>query len=380
MAVTKKKLSSYIPPKTVDELKGNPDVFIPIVEKNKNNYILPLDDLLNNAEDVAKIYRIDMNGREYTVDELKFIQKSADGVQIKGDSTNFGSTVPLPGRPTDEGKVPVAYYRDGRGYYNLEKYKDSRIPDSSSSNVGQTLIVDEHGIAHWDDGNIFIATYNVTTLAEIETAINAGKGVMLKISNTRFIPMAKHVAGGSVTFTSITAEGNMLTAGIKHYFVTSAGWNSSPTRYNNNNEIHIPSCITANVTTALSDITDTWVTIGDIVIGGHGTQGGGIDISIKHAYSSGTVSAPYHTAFRTTGPNGDNTSTFGDLTLSTSWTRLYAIDQYSGTNNVRCQLDADIWYTLSNIPSHYKITVYKYWDGNNTRLLISAREYWGDSD
>ena len=35
MAVTKKKLSSYVPPKTVDELKGNPDVFIPVVEKIK---------------------------------------------------------------------------------------------------------------------------------------------------------------------------------------------------------------------------------------------------------------------------------------------------------------------------------------------------------
>lgn len=383
MAVTKKKLSSYVPPKTVDELKGNPDVFIPVVEKNKNNYVLPLDDLLNNAEDVVKIYRTDMSGTEHTVDELKFNQKSVDSAQIKNGSTNLGSTVPTPSMATHEGKVPVAYYRDGRGYFNLEKYKDSRIPDSSSSNVGQTLVVDSHGVAHWDDGNIFIATYNVTTLAEIETAINAGKGVMLKVGNTKFIPMSSHVADGSATFTSIAHEGNILTAGIKHYIVTSAGWIVSPDHYNNNNEIHIPSCITANVTTALSDTSSTWVTIGNIIIGGHGTQGGGIDICIKHIYSSGTIPVQYHTVFRTNATSGgeDNTSTFGELTLSTSWTRLFAIGQYSGTNNVQCQLEANVWYTQQYTePSHYKISIYKYWDGTNTRLLISAREYWGDSN
>lgn len=149
MAVTKKKLSSYGPAKSVDELKDNPDVFIPIVEKDKNNYILPLDDLLNNAENVAKIYQTDLGGREYTVDELKFIRKSANTVQIKGDSTNLGSTVPLPSIGTDEGKVPVAYYRDGRGYFILEKYKDGRFPDSDSTKVGQVLTVDAHGVADW---------------------------------------------------------------------------------------------------------------------------------------------------------------------------------------------------------------------------------------
>ena len=35
MAVTKKKLSSYDPPKTINELKGNPNVYVPVVEKIK---------------------------------------------------------------------------------------------------------------------------------------------------------------------------------------------------------------------------------------------------------------------------------------------------------------------------------------------------------
>lgn len=384
MAITKKKLSSYGPAKSVEELKVIPNVFIPVVEKDEHNYILSLDELLNNAEDVTKIYQTDLSGREYTVDELRFIRKSANTVQIKGDSTNLGSTVPLPSIGTDEGKVPVAYYRDGRGYFILEKYKDSRFPDSDSTKVGQVLTVDAHGTAHWDVGNIFIATYNETSLLEIETAINAGKGVMLKVSNAKFIPMTRHIANGSATFTSISTEGNMLTAGIKHYIVTSTGWKISPECYNNNKEIHIPSCITANVTTSLTETTATWATIGKIIIGGHGTQGGGIDISLKYIYSNSTLPVQYHTVFRTsaTASGEDNKSNFGELTLSSSWTLLFAIGQYSGTSttNARCQLEADIWDTEADTPAHYKISIYKYWDGTNTRLLISARECWGDSD
>ena len=154
MAITKKKLSSYGPPKTVEELKVIPNVFIPVVEKDKHNYILSLDELLNNTEAGPKIYYTDINGREYTVEEtLGFIRKSANTVQIKGDSTNLGSTVPLPSIGTDEGKVPVAYYRDGRGYFILEKYKDSRFPDSTSYNAGQALIVNDHGVADWSSIN-----------------------------------------------------------------------------------------------------------------------------------------------------------------------------------------------------------------------------------
>lgn len=85
-----------------------------------------------------------------SVDEIKFNQKGVSTSQIVADSTDLGSTVPLPSLSTDEGKVPVAYYRDGRGYYLLEKYKDDRLPDSNSSDVGKALVVDSHGNPAWD--------------------------------------------------------------------------------------------------------------------------------------------------------------------------------------------------------------------------------------
>lgn len=91
----------------------------------------------------------DLSLNTFEIDNLHFFKKSATTVQIKGDNTDFGSTVPLPAISTDEGKVPVAYYRDGRGYFILEKYKDSRFPDSTSSNAGQTIVVNAQGQAEW---------------------------------------------------------------------------------------------------------------------------------------------------------------------------------------------------------------------------------------
>lgn len=243
------------------------------------------------------------------------------------------------------------------------------------------------GTASWEPGanylnNVFIAIYNTTTYEQIGAAIEAGFAVFLKVSNTRFVPMSRYVANSSAIFTSIGMEGNMLTAGVQHYIVSAGGWFTTPNYYNGNDQIHLPSCMTANVVTTLRDTAEEWLTIGQLKIGGLGTQGGGIDIMMKHA-TDGSLPLQVHTLFRTNATSGgeDNSSTFGEITATAdSWTRLFAIGQYSGTNNVQCQLDADLWDTNTNIPSHYRITIYKYFDGTHTRLLISARESWGDSD
>lgn len=93
--------------------------------------------------------RTGIDGLTYEVDTVHFKQKSAQTAQIMANNTDLGSTVPLPSLNSDEGKVPVAYYRDGRGYFLLEKYKDERLPDSSSSDVGKVLTVNSSGNAIW---------------------------------------------------------------------------------------------------------------------------------------------------------------------------------------------------------------------------------------
>lgn len=101
----------------------------------------------------SDINRYDLGGTGYPVEQLNIFQRSINNAEIKDSLTSLGSTVPTPSMNTDEGKVPVAYYRDGRGYFILEKYKDDRLPDSSSSNVGQALIVDSHGVPVWSSIN-----------------------------------------------------------------------------------------------------------------------------------------------------------------------------------------------------------------------------------
>jgi len=290
--------------------------------------------------------------------KIETVSLITDG-RVKADGSDIGLMAPSVGQ-NDAGKVLVSQWSGSPGI----------------------------GTASWQDGNnylnnVFIAIYGTTTYAEIAAAISAGKAILLKVANTKFIPLSRYVANSSAIFTSISMEGNMITGGIIHYVVSSSGWQTSPNLYNGNQQINLPSCGTANVTTTVQDTASEWLVVGHLKIGGMGTQGGGIDILLKNAFASGNITVQYHTLFRTNASYGgeDNTCTYGSATLTQgSWSRLFAIGQYSGTNNVQCQLDADVWITDTDTPDHYKITIYKYWDGTHTRLLISIREYWGSMD
>lgn len=81
-----------------------------------------------------------------SVKEIKFNQKGVSTAQIMADSTDLGSTVPLPSLSSDEGKVPVAYYRDGRGYYLLERV----IPTHTAQDAGKVLSVDSSNGLKWN--------------------------------------------------------------------------------------------------------------------------------------------------------------------------------------------------------------------------------------
>lgn len=105
--------------------------------------------------------RTGIDSLNYDVDSIHFKQKSAQTAQIMANSTDLGSTVPLPSLNSDEGKVPVAYYRDGRGYFLLEKYKDDRFPDSSSSDVGKVLTVNSSGNAIWQTPTAGVSSVGV---------------------------------------------------------------------------------------------------------------------------------------------------------------------------------------------------------------------------
>lgn len=122
--------------------------------------------------------RTGIDSRTYDVDTVHFNQKSVQTAQIMANNTDLGSTVPLPSLNSDEGKVPVAYYRDGRGYFLLEKYKDERLPDSSSSDVGKVLTVNSSGNATWGNASGG-SSINMSSFREIKTIhIPAGNSSM----------------------------------------------------------------------------------------------------------------------------------------------------------------------------------------------------------
>lgn len=179
---------------------------------------------------VVEVDRTPVNGSATDVDNIHFNQKSVSTTQIVANSTDLGSTVPLPSMNSDEGKVPVSYYRDGRGYYLLEQYKDSRFPDSSSSDVGKVLTVNSRGNAIWDNvgggssiamtsfrdiktihipaGNSYMVT-DLYTIKELpaKTAINMT--VIVRDMNRNGLDMM----GISIKCGGVTIDGNSFTRG-----------------------------------------------------------------------------------------------------------------------------------------------------------------------
>lgn len=174
----------------------------------------------NGNSDIA---RIDVSGNEYDVDKLSIYQRSVSNAEFKDGSTTLGSTVPTPSMASNEGKVPVAYYRDGRGYFLLEQYKDPRIPDSSSSNVNQALIVDSHGVANWTENNSvkYITTSN--TFAEVKALYDAGFLVVYKRDSIYWYTPT-YVTDDYIYFGVIAQRGARPSYYYNVYIAATDGW------------------------------------------------------------------------------------------------------------------------------------------------------------
>lgn len=79
------------------------------------------------------------------VNQIGFHRPGVSTCELKADYTSLGSTVPLPSLNNDEGKVPVAYYRDGRGYYLLERV----IPTHTREDADKVLSVNSSNSLVW---------------------------------------------------------------------------------------------------------------------------------------------------------------------------------------------------------------------------------------
>ena len=247
---------------------------------------------------------------------------------------------------------------------------------------------EDHGI-YIDSNGVFQACTNAalfkctlsTTFAELEAAISAGK-IPFLVAASKVIPMCRYSNGASAWFTDVTMLGNLLTVGAHSYTLTSSGWNEYPKSMNGNEDIHIPSCITARATIVVQDSYAEWIRIGKLIIGGRGNSSGSVSIGVKYSISSGSGTFLTDSTFRTTNTNAngakDNSFEASSVTVSSDqWNALRSIDQYSGTATVNCVYDINMFDTSSNHPSCYNIKIHKLYDGQSSKLYISATESWG---
>lgn len=226
---------------------------------------------------------------------------------------------------------------------------------------------------------VFIATYGISTYSDIQTALTAGKLVVMKY-NSSIYALPARIGTGYIYFTAAWMAGSLLTAGIRHFVCSETdGWYMYPYRVNGTMDVHLPSVQTAKVTTTLQDNFDDWLRIGDIVIGGHGTSGGNIQVGIK-AYDA-SLAADYITdiTHRTSYSGGpDNDITYGSVSTTGTYQPWFVFSQMDGTNQVDCNYLINMYKTSGTNPHHVRVSIRKTFINQHTTIFLTGELMWGE--
>ena len=98
---------------------------------------------INCTASGAQLYRDDQ-GHIYSYESLTITNRR----KVSLNSTEMGYMVPGATLSTDEGKVPVAYFRDNEAYFLLERIT-GLLPTSNSFNYTNILQVNAQGVPEW---------------------------------------------------------------------------------------------------------------------------------------------------------------------------------------------------------------------------------------
>ena len=176
---------------------------------------------VSDVSDVTEVVRTDLRGSEIDISKLNFVHDGADQVKIIAGAANVGNTVPTPTLDSQEGKVPVAYHRDGRGYFLLEQYKDPRLPDSGSVDEGKVLTVDAHGSALWTPpSRLPVVRSNIAfTLTSSDESTRTWTSPTIVSPSGEYAWMSYYIYVSGVSFTSnekwsVKNNGSNWTTGI----------------------------------------------------------------------------------------------------------------------------------------------------------------------
>ena len=98
---------------------------------------------INCTASGVQLYRDDQ-GHIYSYDSLTITNRR----KVSLDNTEMGYMVPGATLSSDEGKVPVAYFRDNEAYFLLERIT-GLLPTSNSFNYTNILQVNAQGVPEW---------------------------------------------------------------------------------------------------------------------------------------------------------------------------------------------------------------------------------------
>lgn len=207
-----------------------------------------------SVSDIPSIIRKDTysGGIEYDLDTLLLDRQGSETAVIKSGSTVFGSTVPAPSLSSDEGKVPVAYYRDNRAYFLLEN--KNYVPVSSSSDNGKVLAVDATGTPIWQAPTTYSAGQGIDiTNDQISWEYTVGRNLHINQNNQ----IQTNLPGG--IWDAPTAMSNSFSALSGANF---AGAYRLGCRYNTNGKYELALIYTASGTTSTITFIGTETVIG----------------------------------------------------------------------------------------------------------------------
>lgn len=214
---------------------------------------------------------------------------------------------------------------------------------------------------------VFYATYGVTTFIEMKVALMEGNVVILRHDGQSIL--CQSWSDTVIYFAGITcSEDREPPTLLRFWCYVNTGWTSYPSA----DGVCVPISNTTMKTVEPQDPISEWLQVGNLMIGGHGVPGGGIDINAKAVNSA--LSLRMDEVIYTTAPGINNGAPiFVDKSFSTSsWALLFQLSQVIGAGQYSAKVEVNL-YTKENVPEHYHIVFHFNSEDSTQKVYISAQ-------
>ena len=220
--------------------------------------------------------------------------------------------------------------------------------------------------ARFASNGIFYATYGITTFIEMKVALMEGNVVILRHNGQSIL--CQSWSDTEIYFAGVTCpEEREPPTLLRFWCYVNTGWSTYPSSYG----VCVPVANTVMKTVYMSETVAEWMQIGNLLIGGNGVNGGGIDIRARAVNSS--FDCKMDEVIYTNAPGINNGScVFADRSFSlSSWGLLFQVSQTIGAGQYPAKFTVNL-YTKDAIPEHYRIEFHFVSENNYQKVYISA--------